>query len=368
MRAIAVDDEELGLSRIMRLLDESGCLSYIKGYTNAKEAIENIDEDNADVAFLDIEMPEINGLVLAEILMEKNPRIEVIFITAYDKYALQAFEVNAIGYLLKPVELDSIKQKLERVLLRQGNIKVVEETKKLYIKVFKYFLVSDSKDMKNTIEFRTEKAKELLGILLSYQGKPISKDKIIYMLWPDMEMERATKNFHTTCYYVRKITKNLGINNFILRRENGYSINMDCIDSDLNNFCSAIREIRKKNFKIELIKTAFFEYNGNYFENEDYEWAYEEKGYYGDCFENMGMLLSKYYESIRQIDEAEKTLEHLLRINPLSEKTCSRLIKINMERGDIVNAKKIYKNFEEKFDDEISEKILKNLKKIIEEY
>lgn len=368
MRAIAVDDEELGLSRIMRLLKESGYLSYIEGYTNAKEAIENIDADNGDVAFLDIEMPQINGLVLAEILMEKNPKIEVIFITAYDKYALQAFEVNAIGYLLKPVQLDSIKQKLERILTRQDTIKVEEKTKKLYIKVFKYFLVSDSKDMKNTIEFRTEKAKELLGLLLSCQGNPITKDKIIYVLWPDMELERAVKNFHTTCYYVRKIAKNLGINNFISHKEHGYSINVDCVDSDLNNFCSAIKEMRKKNPKIELMKTAFFEYNGNYFENEDYAWAYEEKGYYGDCFENMGIFLSKYYESIQQRDEAEKTLEYLLRINPLSEKTCSKLIKMNIEKGDIVNAKKIYKNFKKNFDDEISEKVLKNLKKTIEEY
>lgn len=366
MRAIAVDDEELGLSRIVRLLRESEYLSYIKGYTRSKEAIENADIDNADIAFLDIEMPEIDGLMLAEMLMERNPKIEVVFVTAHDKYALQAFEVHAIGYLLKPIQLDSIKQKLERVLLRQNNIKVVKKPRKLYIKIFKYFLVSENEDMKNTIEFRTEKTKELLGLLLSYQGKPISKDKIIYMLWPDMEIERAAKNFHTTCYYVRKIIKNLGISNFILRKENGYSINVDYVDSDLNNFCNAIKEISKKNPKIEYIKTAFFEYSGNYFESEDYAWAYEEKDYYGDCFENIGIFLAKYYESLRQIDEAEKVLKYLLRINPLSDKACSRLIKINMEKEDIINAKKVYKNFEEKSYDEINEEILKKLKKIME--
>lgn len=365
MRAIAVDDEELGLSRIMRLLNKSEYLSYIKGYTKSKEAIENIDVDNADIAFLDIEMPEINGLMLAEMLMEKNPTIEVIFVTAYDKYALQAFEVHAIGYLLKPVQLESIKQKLERILLKQGNIKIEENLKTMYIKTFKYFLVSENKNMKKTIEFRTEKAKELLGLLLSYQGKPISKDKIIYILWPDMELERAVKNFHTTCYYVRKITKNLGISNFILRKENGYSINIDYVESDLNNFCNAIKEIGKKNPKIEPIKAAFFEYIGGYFENEDYSWAYEEKDYYSDCFENMGIFLAQYYESIQQRDEVEKILKYLLRINPLSEKACSRLIKINTDKGDMVNAKKVYKNFEKNFDDEINEEILKKFKKIM---
>lgn len=368
MRAVVVDDEELGISRIVRLLKESGYLSYIKGYTRSKEAIENIDIDDADVAFLDIEMPEINGLMLAEILMERNPRIEVIFVTAHDKYALQAFEVHAIGYLLKPVQLDSIKQKLERILLRQDNdnIKIEEGSKKLYIKTFKHFLVSENEDMKNTIEFRTEKSKELLGLLLSYQGEPISKDKIIYMLWPDMEVERAVKNFHTTCYYVRKVIRKLGINNFILRKENGYSINMDCIDSDLNNFCSAIKEIKKKNPKIEIIKNAFFQYTGGYFENEDYVWVYVEKDYYEECFENICMFLSDYYESMGYTDKIQEILQYLLRINPLSEKACSRLIKINMKNGDIADAKRVYRNYAKNFKTEIANDILEPLEKLIE--
>lgn len=365
MRAIAVDDEKLGLGRIVRLLKGSEYFSCVKGYTKPEEAIKYFEEDNADIAFLDIEMPEMNGLQLSETLMERNPRLEVVFVTAYDKYALQAFEINAIGYLLKPVELKKINDKIERILIRQKGVKIQEKLNVIYIQTFEHFLVSFDKSMKNTIKFRTEKAKELLGYLLSYQGKPVSKDKIIYTLWPDMEPERAAKNFHTTCYYIRKVFKNLGVNNLILRKQNGYSINEECIASDLSIFCNAMEQISKENPRIETIKTAFFEYNGAYLENEDYLWAVEKQSYYEDCYESMGIFLEEYYKSTKQTDKAENVLRHLLSVNPLSEKACVKLIELYMKKGDKLKAKKVYKTLQKNFDDEVGKEILNYLDKLI---
>lgn len=348
----------------MRLLKESQNLSYVKGYIEPKEAIENFETDNADIAFLDIEMPEINGLLLAEILMQKNPRIEVVFVTAYDKYAIQAFEINAIGYLLKPVELKKINDKIQRILIRQNKYEISEKSKVLYVQAFENYFVSFDENMKNLVKFRTEKAKELLGYLLSYHGKPLSKDKIIDTLWPDMEIERAKKNFHTTCYYIRK---NLGIDNLILRNQNGYSINVECIVSDVNIFCSAIEELSKEKPKIETINAAFFKYNGIYFENEDYLWTLEVQSYYGDYFEKMGIFLAEYYKSKEKFNEAENILKHLLMVDSSSEKACLKLIELSMKKGDILGAKKIYNSFKKNYDDEITREALNKFKYLLGE-
>jgi two-component SAPR family response regulator len=363
MRAIAVDDEKFGLSRITRLLIESEYLSYVKGYSDVKQAIENFETDNADIAFLDIEMPEMSGLILAEILMEKKPGIEVVFVTAYDKYAVQAFEINAIGYLLKPVELKNINNKIENILVRRNAYQNTNYSELLYIQAFEHFLVSKDKNMNNFVKFRTEKSKELLGYLLSFNGKPVSKDKIIDVLWPDMEIERAVKNLHTTCYYIRK---NLGLENLIIRNQNGYSINKKYVISDLHIICLAIEELGKKTPNVEIIYDAFFKYSGVYFENEDYLWALDQQGYYEEYFEKMGIFLFKYYQSKERRDVSENILNHILKINSLSELAYLRLIEINIKKNNIANAKKIYNMFIKNSDGDINKETLNKMNSLFE--
>ncbi|GGH76519.1 two-component system LytT family response regulator [Filimonas zeae] len=101
IKAIIVDDERLARNELRKLLQEHAAVEIIDEASNADEGIEKIEAQNPDLIFLDIQMPGKTGFdMLAD--LEKAPR--VIFTTAYDEYALKAFEVNALDYLLKPVE------------------------------------------------------------------------------------------------------------------------------------------------------------------------------------------------------------------------------------------------------------------------
>src|SRR3954470_2653116 len=101
VKAIIVDDERLARNELKKLLQEHSDIQVIDEASNADEGIEKIELQNPDLIFLDIQMPGKTGFDLLSEL-EKSPR--VIFTTAYDEYALKAFEVNALDYLLKPVE------------------------------------------------------------------------------------------------------------------------------------------------------------------------------------------------------------------------------------------------------------------------
>lgn len=122
LRAILIDDEpECLRSLSLDLKQHCQGVEILAQCDNGKEAIKAIHVHNPDVVFLDIDMPYINGFDLLE--MVPNVDFEVIFTTAYDKYALQAFRISAVDYLLKPVDVDALKEAVEkvRILREKGN-------------------------------------------------------------------------------------------------------------------------------------------------------------------------------------------------------------------------------------------------------
>jgi two-component system LytT family response regulator len=114
MKTILIDDERLARKELSTLLKEYDFIDIVDECANADEAVVSIKKHKPDLLFLDIEMPEKSGFDLLEEL-EEIP--QVIFVTAFDEYAIKAFEVNATDYILKPVDpkrLDQLMSKLEK--------------------------------------------------------------------------------------------------------------------------------------------------------------------------------------------------------------------------------------------------------------
>src|SRR5690625_3109696 len=115
MKVILVDDEQLALDLLERKIEEIGNVTVVGKYANPIEGKEKIVQQVVDVVFLDINLPEINGMELAEQILEKKPEVTIVFVTAYDKYAVQAFELNAIDFLVKPVKIERLEKTIERI-------------------------------------------------------------------------------------------------------------------------------------------------------------------------------------------------------------------------------------------------------------
>jgi two-component system LytT family response regulator len=114
MRVLIVDDEPLARQRVRHLLESEPGIESVAEAANGAEAIEKIESGRPDLVFLDVQMPEVDGFdVIDAIGSDTFPK--VIFTTAYDQYALRAFEVNAVDYLLKPVDADRFRRALDRV-------------------------------------------------------------------------------------------------------------------------------------------------------------------------------------------------------------------------------------------------------------
>jgi two-component system LytT family response regulator len=117
MRAILIDDERLARTELRKLLQEFPEIEVIDEASNAEEGLQKIESHNPDLIFLDIQMPGKTGF---DLLSELDHAPQVIFTTAYDEYALKAFEVNALDYLLKPIEPRRLADAVEK-LRRSAN-------------------------------------------------------------------------------------------------------------------------------------------------------------------------------------------------------------------------------------------------------
>jgi two-component system LytT family response regulator len=117
MRVFLVDDEALALKRLSRMLMATGRVEIVGTCADPVDAVEAILRANPDVLFLDIEMPGMTGF---EMLAKLQPQPVIVFTTAYDRYALQAFGVNSIDYLLKPIEQAQLERALDKIERMRG--------------------------------------------------------------------------------------------------------------------------------------------------------------------------------------------------------------------------------------------------------
>ncbi|SJZ54481.1 LytR/AlgR family response regulator transcription factor [Selenihalanaerobacter shriftii] len=121
LRAVIVDDEAPARDELKFLLSDFEEIDIIAEAQDGEEALGISKEQRPDLVFLDIQMPVKTGIEVAEDILEWDWQPLIIFTTAYDEYAIKAFELNAIDYLLKPFTKDRFKRTMERVLKRQGN-------------------------------------------------------------------------------------------------------------------------------------------------------------------------------------------------------------------------------------------------------
>ena len=132
MKVLIVDDESLALARLKRVLNDNNIFDIVE-FSDPLEAIKEISKTKFDATFLDISMPNFSGLELAELILNIEPKTFIVFQTAYEEYALDAFKKGGMGYLLKPIEDIELKKTLQKISLYKDE--KVNSSKKILGKV-----------------------------------------------------------------------------------------------------------------------------------------------------------------------------------------------------------------------------------------
>lgn len=222
MKILLVDDEEL---QLIRLTDEAKKAlpidTIIYSFLNPLEALQKVKSIKLDIAFLDIEMPGINGISLAKELKKINPTINIIFVTAYNSYALDAYKLHASGYLTKPVSASKIKEELE--LLRHPISLKVE--KKLQIKCFGNFEIFYKGE---PLKFSYQKSKEVFAYLVDREGSLINVNELNAVLWEE-DHKSYLRNLIAD---IQQTLKAIDCSDVLIKKHNGCAIDVSKVDCD----------------------------------------------------------------------------------------------------------------------------------------
>ena len=269
LRAILVDDETVILKKIQAMVKDDGRVEVVGAYTDSQTAFLEAAETRPDCAFLDIEMPGLSGIELAERLTSLNPDLEVVFITAYNHYAAQAFEVNALDYLLKPIRPERLEKAVEKVLRRRDG-KAEEVQSACTIRCFGCFEVLVGGQ---AVKWSRSKARELLAYMLQYDGKWLSKYRLCDELLEDHPPERALAYLQICMHALRRSLREAGCTQIQIQYANDkYVLTVMEADWDLRSFEQTYQTFGSTALP-EHARQALACYRGEYLEGEDWRWV-----------------------------------------------------------------------------------------------
>lgn len=338
MRIVCIDDEKLALDLMTHLLSRIEGTNIIGIFQNPQEGLKFVNDENVDVVFLDIDMPGMNGLQLAERILEKKPFVHIVFVTAYHEYAVTAFELNAIDYLLKPVKVDRLQKTIKRlrreVATDVGQAIDNRGNELLRISLARNVSFGLEEEPLNPLKWRTSKARELFLYLLQNQGKFVHKGTLMETIWGEEELDRGFSILYTTVYNVRKAIQAFNEYLQLTNTNDGYILEIKKVQVDLFEWEKAVaqlpNEINEKTIK-QFIETMELN-TGPYLSEYDFIWVEAEKQRLENLWIEIAEKLANYFIRVDDFNQAiEWLLQIVIRV-PESEKSHLTLMKLFAEQ------------------------------------
>jgi two-component SAPR family response regulator len=357
MKAILIDDERLALNHLEKRLAKLGQVEIVGKHMDPRKGIEQIGQEDVDVVFLDIHMPELNGLELAEQLLAIKPFLNIVFVTAYDHFAVQAFELNALDYVVKPVSMERLKKTTQRVRDRLG-IKDGETAvggKPVKLNMFRQFAVEANDGQMSAIQWRTAKAQELFLYILQHRGQMVRKSFLVEMLWPEFEPAKAYPQLYTTVYHIRKTLSQFGERFHIANSLEGYVLHIQNVLLDVDQWEQHI--VSGTPLTQDTIQThrEMMKLNdGEYLQEYDYWWAEPERHRIKLLWLRAALQIAAWYDS-RQADEAIACYEEIYSRHPLGEEAYFALMKLYASAGNHVSVVRQYRLLTDTLMEELNE-------------
>lgn len=242
MIAIAVDDEKPMLNALVSAVGSSQDIGKVHAFSSCTEALEWVNENPLDMAFLDISMRGMGGLALAERILEIQPECKIVFCTGYSEYAVEAFRIHVSGYLMKPISAEDVQREIDHIKKEKAS------EKKLTVRCFGEFEVYVNGEILN---FKRPKTKELLAYLVDRNGAGVTSNQICTILWESRLDDKKNKNYLYQLINDLKTTlESVDALDVLQKTNSTYSIDVKKIDCDYIRYL----EVGRPEFRGEYMR------------------------------------------------------------------------------------------------------------------
>lgn len=229
MNIIAVDDEAYALKALSRSINQVVDNAEVNCFSTSEDALEYAEKNKVDVAFLDIQLTDMHGLILTKKLKDINGNTNIVFVTGYSDYAKNAFEMHASGYVLKPIDSERILEELNNL-----RIPVEQKDEGLRIQCFGNFEVFYDG---NPVMFKRPKSKELLAYLVDRHGAGVTKKELASILWEDEPYNHSIQShLYILLTEMKTALEEVGVKDFVIVKRGYYAVDVSKVNCDFYNY------------------------------------------------------------------------------------------------------------------------------------
>ncbi|CAN7747698.1 response regulator [Paenibacillus sp. LjRoot56] len=340
MKVILVDDEPAMHLILHKMLDKIPGVHVAGAFTDALSAVSFLSgNDDIGLAFVDISMKGENGMEFAAKMSESGSTMQVVFVTSHKDFALEAYELSVLDYLVKPVSKERLQRTVNRALsnwqlLRSQPLQDLasQDVGQVVITALGDFAVRNEA---GRVKWISRKCTELFAYLVLYRGRRIPRSRLIADIYGGMDQKGAENYLNTTVYQLRNSLEPLGMRGIVRSENDGYALELKDPFIDYVEFEKQVKTLQSidvgnvdRAVQIERL------YTGDLFGDKSYLWATDEMERYARLYASFSIKLATAHISLRDMTAASKLLLKLKERNPFDESVICLLMTICEQTGD----------------------------------
>ncbi|MFC5702717.1 response regulator [Cohnella faecalis] len=345
MRVLIVDDEPAMLLAMKRLLASMDGVELVGSFRSAQEAADFVRDGDVDLAFLDIQIGADDGLELARSLRSVRADLDIVFTTSHAEYAMDAYDVYPLDYMVKPISRKRLSQTIARAAARRSAASDDtggHEPNRLTVRGLGCFEASSKQA--GVVKWISKKSTELFAYLLVNRGRSVSKDRILEAVFPGMPLKNAEIYLNTAVYQLRKALSAHGFKEIVVSAQEQYRVDLDQADVDFIQFAQGAEQLSEINEAneadaIELEK----QFAGDLFEDRSFEWATMERERLAILYVSLAKRLADWLLAQKRYREAAQMARRMVSRNEFEEESNLLLLNILGAMGD---RQELYNHYE----------------------